>query len=198
MLKNRCYNCHRVFFDVFQRFILTSFVLITKEPFKSTEQDFFTEQTLLNLLMSTSSVKGLKAIYYDFMWLLVTWTCLFTSKKGKGSLYLLPNVGFRSWSRFLSHKPNGYAAITFRQACSYPCNSYEGCYQFCCSVNRGTMGVNSLPKTVTWQCCGCDLNPGPSALESSTRHSATKLLVNLQKNEMKPNNHSNRCYGVSC
>jgi len=29
------------------------------------------------------------------------------------------------------------------------------------------MGVNSLPKTVTRQCRGCDLNPGPSALESS-------------------------------
>jgi len=30
------------------------------------------------------------------------------------------------------------------------------------------MGVNSLPKTVTWQRRGCDLNPGPSAPESST------------------------------
>jgi len=30
------------------------------------------------------------------------------------------------------------------------------------------MGVNSLPKTVTRQRRGCDLNPGPSALESST------------------------------
>ena len=29
------------------------------------------------------------------------------------------------------------------------------------------MGVSSLPKTVTRQCRGCDLNPGPSALESS-------------------------------
>jgi len=34
-------------------------------------------------------------------------------------------------------------------------------------VNRGTMGVNSLPKTVTRQRRGCDLNPGPSAPESS-------------------------------
>jgi len=34
--------------------------------------------------------------------------------------------------------------------------------------NRGTMGVNNLPKTVTRQRCGCDLNPGPSAPESST------------------------------
>jgi len=30
------------------------------------------------------------------------------------------------------------------------------------------MGVNSLPKTVTRQRRGCDLNPNPSALESST------------------------------
>jgi len=30
------------------------------------------------------------------------------------------------------------------------------------------MGVNSLPKTVTRQRCGCDLNPGPSAPESKT------------------------------
>jgi len=30
------------------------------------------------------------------------------------------------------------------------------------------MGVNSLPKTVTRQRRDCDLNPGPSALESST------------------------------
>ena len=30
------------------------------------------------------------------------------------------------------------------------------------------MGVNSLPKTVTRQRRGCDLNPGPFAPESST------------------------------
>ena len=30
------------------------------------------------------------------------------------------------------------------------------------------MGVNSLPKTVTRQRRGCDLNPGPSAPEYST------------------------------
>jgi len=30
------------------------------------------------------------------------------------------------------------------------------------------MGVNSLPKTVTRQRRGCDLNRGPSASESST------------------------------
>ena len=35
-------------------------------------------------------------------------------------------------------------------------------------MNRSTMGVNSLPKTVTRQRRDCDLNPGPSAPESST------------------------------
>jgi len=52
----------------------------------------------------------------------------------------------------------------------------EGCYQLWCLVNRGTMGVNSLPKTVTRQNSGCDLNPGVSAPESSTvaNHSATE------------------------
>jgi len=33
---------------------------------------------------------------------------------------------------------------------------------------RPTVGVNSLPKTVTRQRRGCDLNPGPTAPESST------------------------------
>ena len=35
-------------------------------------------------------------------------------------------------------------------------------------MNRGAMGVNSLPKTVTRQRSECDLNRGPSAPESST------------------------------
>ena len=47
------------------------------------------------------------------------------------------------------------------RCCSYPHNPYEDCYRFRCLVNRGTMGVNSLPKTVNRQLCGCDLNPGP-------------------------------------
>ena len=36
------------------------------------------------------------------------------------------------------------------------------------------MGVNGLPKTVTRQRRGCDLNPGPAAPESSTL--TTRLL----------------------
>ena len=65
----------------------------------------------------------------------------------------LPNVGFRSWSRFLAvslqvtwviNLAVGCPAITFRQASSYPRNPYEDCYQFRCLVNRGTADVNSL------------------------------------------------------
>ena len=40
------------------------------------------------------------------------------------------------------------------------------------------MGVNSLPKTVTRQRRGCDLNPGPPAPESSTL--TTRLLSHPQ------------------
>jgi len=42
------------------------------------------------------------------------------------------------------------------------------------------MGVNSLPKTVTRQRRGCNLNPGPTAPESSTltTYSATEPPVN--------------------
>ena len=44
------------------------------------------------------------------------------------------------------------------------------------------MGVNSLPKTVTRQRRGCDLNPGPSASESSTR--TTRLRSHLHSVEV--------------
>jgi len=52
------------------------------------------------------------------------------------------------------------------------------------------MGVNSLPKTVTGQRRGCDLNPGPSAPESSTlttrlpepaENSHTKIKINTER-----------------
>ena len=44
------------------------------------------------------------------------------------------------------------------------------------------MGVNSLPKTVTRQRRGCDLNPGPSAPESST---LTTLLPRRNRERLK-------------
>ena len=46
--------------------------------------------------------------------------------------------------------------------------------------------MNSLPKTVTRQRRGCDLNPGPSAPESSTLfHSATEPPLQPWKNRKK-------------
>ena len=87
----------------------------------------------------------------------------------------LPSVGFRSWSRFLAVSLQVAWVVNPAVGCHYfppglqlPRNPQEGCYQFRCLVNTGTMGVNSLPKTVTRQRRGCDLNPGPSAPESST------------------------------
>jgi len=51
------------------------------------------------------------------------------------------------------------------------------------------MGVNSLPKTVTRQRRDCDLNPGPSAPESST------LTTRLPS---RPNSlHNNSLYNFS-
>ena len=50
--------------------------------------------------------------------------------------------------------------------------------------------MNSLPKTVTGQRRGCDLNPGPSAPESSTlttrlpeppENSHTKIKINTER-----------------
>jgi len=51
------------------------------------------------------------------------------------------------------------------------------------------MGVNSMPKTVTRQRRGCDLNPGPTAPESSTlstrlpSHPAVNILNVIRKGQ---------------
>ena len=63
--------------------------------------------------------------------------------------------------------------LSARPAVTPPPQPLRGLLPICCLVNGGTTGVNSLPKTVTRQRRGCDLNPGPSAPESSTL--ATRL-----------------------
>ena len=82
----------------------------------------------------------------------------------------------------VSHKPGSRLPLL----CTRPAvtlATLEGCYHFCCLVNRGMKGVNSLSKTVTRQRRDCGLKSGPSALESSaltTRlpsHRATKVPV---------------------
>ena len=89
-------------------------------------------------------------------------------------IYCYLSVVFMGHAAWVKINDKWWMMITFRQARSYPCNP-EGCYQFRCLENRGTMGVNSLRKTVTRQRRDCDLNPGPSAPESSTL--TTRLIV---------------------
>ena len=93
-------------------------------------------------------------------------------KKGKGSPYsiterrvleLIPVLGSQP-AGDVSHKHGGRLPLLSARGAVTPA-TLESCYQFCCLF---TMGVNSLPKTVTRQHRGCDLNPGPSAPESST------------------------------
>jgi len=93
-----------------------------------------------------------------------------TKKKVKLAHTRLPSVGLRSWSRFLAASLQVTWVINPVVGCHYfppslqlPSQPSKDCYQFCWLVNRGTMGVNSLPKRRD-----CDLNPGPSAPESST------------------------------
>ena len=58
------------------------------------------------------------------------------------------------------------------------------------------MGVNSLPKTVTRQRRDCDLNPGPSAPESSTLN--TRLPSHpIAGEEMKITDYTIRLAGCS-
>jgi len=91
-----------------------------------------------------------------------------TVVKGKGSPYsiaerrvpeLIPVLGSQHAGDV--SKPGGRLPLLSARPAVTPAT------QFCCLVNRGTMGVSSLPKTVTPQRRGCDLNPGPSAPESS-------------------------------
>ena len=96
-------------------------------------------------------------------------------KKVKVAHTRLPSIGFRSWSRFLAVSLQVTWVINPAVGCHFPpglqlpSQPLRGLLPiFRCLVNRGTMGVSSLPKTVTRQRRDCDLNPGPSAPESST------------------------------
>jgi len=100
------------------------------------------------------------------------------SKKSKVSPYsiterrvpgLIPVLGSQS-AGDVSHKPGDRLPLLSARPAVTPATIKR----FCCFGNRGTMSVNSLPKTVTRQCRDCDLNPGSSAPESS------KLTTRLQ------------------
>ena len=90
-------------------------------------------------------------------------------KKVKVAHTRLPSVRFWSWSLFLAVS----LQVTWVISPAVDCHYFPPGLQLPSQPLRGllpvrTMGVNSLPKTVTRQRRGCDLNPGPYAPESST------------------------------
>jgi len=93
-----------------------------------------------------------------------------------------PTNSHQSTAGDASHKPGGRLPLLSARPAVTLTTLKRGCYQFCCLVNRGTMAVNSLPKTVNRLRRDCYLNPGPSAPESSTlttRLAATKQVATL-------------------
>ena len=71
---------------------------------------------------------------------------------------LIPVLGSKP-AGDVSHQPDGRLPLLSTRPAVTPATLKR---QFCCLVNRGTMGVNSLPKTVTRQRRDCNLNSGPS------------------------------------
>jgi len=66
----------------------------------------------------------------------------------------------------VSHKPDCHY---FPPGPQLPSKPLRGLLPITLLGQQGTMGVNSLPKTVIRQRRGCDLNRGPSAPESNTQ-----------------------------
>ena len=88
----------------------------------------------------------------------------------------------------VSHKPGGRLPLLSARPAVTLATLAGLLYQFRCLVNRGTMGVNSLPKTVTRQRRDCDLNPGPTAPESNT---LTTRLPSHPDSIYRGKNHTN-------
>ena len=68
----------------------------------------------------------------------------------------------------MSHKPGGRLPLLFAEPAVTLATLKRAATNEQCLVNREMTGVNSLPKTVTRERRDCDLNPGPTAPESST------------------------------
>jgi len=84
----------------------------------------------------------------------------------------------------VSHKPGGRLPLLSARPVVTPTTLKRAATNFRCLMKRGTMGVNSLPKTITRQRRDCYLNPGPSAPESSTlttRLSSHPIMTVLTK-----------------
>ena len=97
-------------------------------------------------------------------------------KKGKGSPYsiterrlpeLIPVLGSQP-AGDVSHKPGGRLPLLSARPAVTIETLKRAATNFAAWWTKGTMGVNSLPKTVTRQRRSFNLNPGPSVPESST------------------------------
>jgi len=133
--------------------------------------------------LSVSTVSDLLAIYYKKC----SWNTFFTKLNTKTSfsrsnkwdspysitehrvLELVPVLGSQP-AGDVSHKPGSRLRLLYARPAVTPATLKMAATNFCCLMNTGTMGMNSLPKTVirTQQHRNCDLNPGPYAPESST------------------------------
>ena len=95
--------------------------------------------------------------------------------KGKGSSYSITECSVPELIPVLcsqpagdvSHKPGNRLPLLSATPAVTPATLKRAATNFAAWLNRGKMGVNSLPKTVTRQRRNCDLNLGPSAPESS-------------------------------
>jgi len=118
--------------------------------------------------------------------------CSIKKAKGKGSPYSITDSRVPELIPVLcsqpagdvSHKPGGRLSLLSARPIVTLATLKKCCYQYCCLVNRGMMGVNSLPKNVTRQRRGCDSNPGPSAPKSST------LITQLPSHQCSNSNSS--------
>ena len=68
----------------------------------------------------------------------------------------------------MSDKPGVRLPLLSVRPAVTPATLKTAATNFCCLVNRGMMGVNSLPKTVTLTASRLRYEPRPSAPESST------------------------------
>ena len=68
----------------------------------------------------------------------------------------------------MSHKPEGRLPLLSARPAVTLATLKGAATSFAALVNRSTVGLNSLPKTVTRQCRGCDLNLCHTVPESST------------------------------
>jgi len=104
--------------------------------------------------------------------------CNIDVQKSEGSPYsitermvpeLIPVLGSQP-ACDMNHKPDGRLPLLYARPAVTPATLKRAATNFaaCCLVNRGTIGVNSLPKTATRQRRNCDLNPGLSVPEFST------------------------------